>query len=47
MVNAFRYGMLGVSDIDIGFAYAIIIGFAAVLFALCMALIRRGTGIRT
>ena len=29
MVNAFRYGMLGVSDIDIGTAYAIILVFAA------------------
>ena len=47
MVNAFRYGMLGVSDIDIGYAYAIILGFAAVLFSVCMVLIRRGTGIRT
>ena len=47
MVNAFRYGMLGVSDIDIGVAYSIIIGFAAVLFTVCMILIRRGTGIRT
>jgi ABC-2 type transport system permease protein len=47
MVNAFRYGMLGVSDIDIGVAYAIILGFAAVLFAVCMILIGRGTGIRT
>ena len=28
MVNAFRYGMLGSSDIPIGVAYAIMIGFA-------------------
>jgi ABC-2 type transport system permease protein len=47
MVNAFRYGMLGVSDIDMRVAYAIILGFAAVLFATCMVLIRRGTGLRT
>ncbi|MCC7258783.1 MAG: ABC transporter permease [Gammaproteobacteria bacterium] len=47
MVNAFRYGMLGVSDVGIGTAYAIILGFAAVLFATCMLLIHRGTGIRT
>jgi ABC-2 type transport system permease protein len=47
MVNAFRYGMLGVSDIDIGLAYAIITGFATLLFVVCMILIRRGTGIRT
>jgi len=47
MVNAFRYGMLGVSDIDLGLAYAIIVGFAVVLFVACMIMIRRGTGIRT
>jgi ABC-2 type transport system permease protein len=47
MVNAFRYGMLGVSDISLGTAYAIILGFAATLFAICALMIRRGTGIRT
>ncbi len=47
MVNAFRYGMLGVSDIDLGLAYAIILAFAAALFAVCMLLMRRGTGIRS
>ena len=46
MVNAFRYGMLGVSDIDIGLAYAIIIAFLFGLFALCMFLMSRGVGIR-
>jgi ABC-2 type transport system permease protein len=47
MVNAFRYGMLGVSDIPIGQAYGIILAFAVGLFAACMWLIRRGTGIRS
>jgi len=46
MVNAFRYGMLGVSDIDIGRAYLIIIVFAVGLFSLCMLLINKGVGIR-
>ena len=46
MINAFRYGMLGVSDIDIGLAYAIILAFLAGMFALSMYLIRRGVGIR-
>ena len=46
MVNAFRYGMLGVSDIDIGVAYAIILVFVVGLFATCMILIDRGVGIR-
>jgi ABC-2 type transport system permease protein len=46
MVNALRYGMLGVADIDIGLAYAIILLFAAGLFAVCVLMMRRGTGIR-
>ena len=32
MVSAFRYGLLGVSDIPLWIAYAIVIGFGAVLF---------------
>jgi ABC-2 type transport system permease protein len=47
MVNAFRYGMLGVSDIDVGVAYAIIISFAVVLFAISVTMLRRGIGIRS
>ena len=46
MVNAFRYGMLGQSDINIWTAYAIIIGFAAGLFGISLFLIERGYGIR-
>jgi len=46
MVNAFRYGMLGVSDIDIRTAYAITIIFIVVLFGLSTILINRGIGIR-
>jgi ABC-2 type transport system permease protein len=46
MVNGFRYGMLGVSDIDIVTAYVIVIGFVVVAFAACYYLISKGTGIR-
>ncbi len=46
MVNAFRYGMLGVSDIDIGRAYAIIFVFIGVLFGASMILMKKGIGIR-
>ncbi|MDH3977094.1 MAG: ABC transporter permease [Gammaproteobacteria bacterium] len=46
MVNAFRYGMLGVSDIDYRLAYLITIIFVVVLFGSCVALINRGVGIR-
>ncbi|MET0986741.1 MAG: ABC transporter permease [Steroidobacteraceae bacterium] len=46
MVNAFRFGFLGVSDVDVRLAYAIMIGAAAVLFALCVWLIHKGVGMR-
>lgn len=47
MVNAFRYGMLGSSDIPIGTAYALI-GVALVgLYSIVIYLLNRGTGIRT
>jgi ABC-2 type transport system permease protein len=47
MVNAFRYGMLGTSDIPLGTAYAIILGAFAALFGLALLLLKRGTGIRS
>lgn len=46
MVNAFRYGILGSSDISIGVAYAILILFVVVLFTACVQLLNRGIGIR-
>ncbi len=46
MVNAFRYGILGVSDIGIGYAYAILLGFVLVLFSTSAYLMSRGVGIR-
>lgn len=46
MVNAFRYGMLGVSDIDVRVAFGIIAAFIAVLYITCLFLLARGTGLR-
>ena len=46
MVNAFRYGILGTSDIDIAYAYAILVVFVVVLFSTCMILMHKGVGIR-
>ena len=46
MVNAFRYGILGVSDIGIGTAYAIVLAFVVLLFYTCLYLMNRGVGIR-
>ncbi len=46
MVNAFRYGVLGVSDISIQTAYIIVCLFVAGLFTACLLLLNRGVGIR-
>jgi ABC-2 type transport system permease protein len=46
MVNAFRYGVLGTSDISVAYAYIILIGFVILLFSACMMLMRKGVGIR-
>ncbi|MDZ7769844.1 MAG: ABC transporter permease [Woeseiaceae bacterium] len=46
MVNAFRYGILGASDIAISHAYAIVILFIAILFTASLLLLNRGVGIR-
>jgi ABC-2 type transport system permease protein len=46
MVNAFRYGMLGSSDIPISTAYALMLGSAVALFAAALVLLHRGSGVR-
>jgi len=46
MVNAFRYGMLGASDISIGLAYALMLAFSALLFATILIMLHRGSGVR-
>ena len=46
MINAFRYSILGVSDINIYLALAIIVALTAVLFGYSLWLLERGVGIR-
>ena len=46
MVNGFRYGMLGVSDINITTAYVIVLVFVVLAFGVCFYLLSRGIGIR-
>ena len=46
MINAFRYGFLGVSDINLFISYLVIGGFTAVLFAVNLYLLQHGHGIR-
>ena len=47
MINAFRYGLLGVSDIDLVQSFAIILASIAVLAATALFLLHRGVGIRS
>ena len=47
MVNAFRYGLLGTSDIPLWIAYALMLGFIAVLASFSLWLLGRGTGMRS
>ncbi|MBS0379364.1 MAG: ABC transporter permease [Proteobacteria bacterium] len=46
MVNAFRYGFLGVSDVGVGTAFILMAGAAVVLFGAAVLLMDRGTGTR-
>jgi len=46
MINAMRYGMLGVSDIDYRLALLIVVGFVVALYAFALYLLRKGVGIR-
>jgi len=46
MVNAFRYGMLGVSDINIYYAFTIICVFIMLLAGYALYLLHKGTGIK-
>ena len=46
MINAFRFGILGVSDINVGTAIGIILLFSVALFVYCLHLLKSGKGIR-
>ncbi len=46
MVNAFRFGILGVSDIGLGTAFFVIIISTSSLFYFSLSLLHRGVGIR-
>lgn len=46
MINAFRYGLLGVSDIPLGIAFSIIALFIVALGVYSLSLLQRGVGIK-
>ena len=47
MVDAFRYGLLDISDIGLGYAYAVMLGLAITLTLVALHLLRRGVGLRS
>jgi ABC-2 type transport system permease protein len=47
MVNAFRYGLLGVTDVPLWIAYAVMLGFATALSLVALRLLDKGVGLRT
>ena len=47
MVNAFRYGLLGSSDVPLWVAYALMLGFVVALAVLGLWLLKRGVGLRS
>jgi ABC-2 type transport system permease protein len=46
MVNAFRYGMIGVTDVDIALAFQITGGFIVLLTLFSLYLLHKGIGIK-
>ena len=47
MVNAFRYGLLGVSDVPLWTSFALMLAFVVVLASIALWLMKRGTGMRS
>ena len=47
MVNAFRFGILGIGDVPIWIAYVVMLAFVAVLSAVALWLLERGVGLRS
>ena len=47
MVNAFRFGLLGQSDVPLWMAYALMLGFVAVLATIALTLLKKGVGLRS
>lgn len=47
MVNGFRYGILGITDMPLWVSYAVILTFIAILTAFSLYLLAKGTGIRS
>jgi len=47
VVNAFRYGILGVSDVSLLWAYGILLAVTAITYVIAIRLITKGAGVRS
>lgn len=47
IINAARYGFTGVVEVNLGLAFAMMLGFIIVLFCISLWLLNRGTGLRS
>lgn len=47
MVNAFRHGLLGSSDVPLWISLCLMLGFVLILASIALWLLRRGTGLRS
>jgi ABC-2 type transport system permease protein len=47
MVNAFRFGVLGISDVHVGVAFVVMLGFVVGLSIVALQLLKRGVGLRS
>lgn len=47
MVNAFRYGVLGISDVNITVAFVVMLAFVVALSIVALQLLKRGVGLRS
>jgi ABC-2 type transport system permease protein len=46
MVNAFRYGFLGTSDVHVEFAFVLMLVMSVAMFVVAVVLLDRGVGTR-
>jgi len=47
IVDAFKYGMLGASDLNVYVGFSLISALFVILFVLCLKLLHNGTGLRS
>ncbi|WP_419852720.1 ABC transporter permease [Actinobacillus pleuropneumoniae] len=47
MINGFRYGFLGISDVSVSYTFVVLISFITVLYYIAFSLTEKGVGLRS